>query len=378
MSLALLEGTCRAWSPPRLSSVRPPRRPSLPSSAAAATEVAIVDAPAPAAAAAVDPDPLPLWQLAAAGSVTTFFADILMHPVDCVKTVQQSGEADMGLGAAASWLWTTAGIAGFFHGFLVYALADAVSGAIKFSVWEAWKAHTAPLTDGGDAAGDADDGGPGLRLPPALLLFAGAALAFVANSVTLVPGEFLKNQLQMQRYASLPEAVAGVRAASGVAGFYQGYEAVLLRDVPYTMLELVLYEIFKDRLTEARRRSRPATEMEAPPPALSAWDEVAAAALTGALTAVATTPLDTVKTKLMVDAEFAGASFAECLATTVHEHGPGAVFAGVLARVAWIVPFTVVYLPTYDALKRLLGERRDREGALTSALALPRVLPPVE
>ena len=78
-----------------------------------------------------------------------------------------------------------------------------------------------------------------------LLLFVGAALAFVASSITLVPGEVLKQALQMEQYESLPAAVQGIYQHSGWAGFYTGYEAVLCRDVPYTMLELGLYELFK-------------------------------------------------------------------------------------------------------------------------------------
>jgi hypothetical protein len=66
--------------------------------------------------------------------------------------------------------------------------------------------------------------------------------------------------------------------------------------------------------------------------------------------------LDTVKTKLMVD-DYGGVSFIDCFSLTVQNHGWTAVFAGVVARVAWIVPFTAFYLPTYDFLKRQLLKR---------------------
>jgi len=85
---------------------------------------------------------LPLIQLALAGSVTTFFADMIMHPMDCIKTVQQATNGGMSVVAATSYLWDVAGIAGFYHGFLTYACADAISGAVKFVVWEFWKHKT--------------------------------------------------------------------------------------------------------------------------------------------------------------------------------------------------------------------------------------------
>jgi Mitochondrial carrier protein len=293
----------------------------------------------PEAAVATDVQ-LPLYQLALAGSITTFFSDMIMHPMDSIKTIQQS-DVDLSFLAATTYLWDLAGIAGFFHGFLTYAVSDAVSGALKFTVWEVWKQKTAGLMKNAS------------QPVPVLTLFAGAALAFVACYFTLVPGELLKQQLQMSYYESLPEAIAGIYQHSGLAGFYTGYEAVLYRDVPYTMLELGLYEVFKKFSISQQQSTKDDNDSSS---ALDV-DEIVAAAVTGAITAVLTTPVDSIKTLLMIDPKFQDASFAECFITTVQDHGPLAVFAGVVARVAWIVPFTAIYLPTYDALKRLLWKQ---------------------
>jgi len=236
--------------------------------------------------------------------------------MDCLKTLQQSDIGmHMTLLQAAHYLWETAGVLGFYHGFLTYAFSDALGGALKFSVWELWKQKTETSY---------------------LNLWIGAALAFIASSVIIVPGEFLKNQLQMSHYDGLWEAVQGIYSTSGLPGFFVGYDGVFYRDVPYTMLELGLYEVFKSVLES----QRPDDQQR------SAWEEVVAAAVTGGLVAFLTTPLDTVKTKLMVD-DYVGASFLDCLLTTVQNHGWASLFAGVLARIGWILPFTAIYLPTY-------------------------------
>jgi Mitochondrial carrier protein len=271
--------------------------------------------------------PLPLYQLALAGSLTTFFADMMMHPMDSVKTVQQM-HTDMNVVAAIQTLWDTAGIAGFYAGFLTYASTDAVSGALKFATYEMWKQRAANAS-----------------IPVYASNLVGAALAFVASSVTQVPGEFLKNQLQVGHYPSLPDAVQGLYAQGGIASFYTGYEAVLYRDIPYTMLELGLYEITKSIIGMGKKEKSDSVT------------EIGAAALTGAITAILTTPLDCIKTKIMVDSDYLDLSFAQAAITLFQEHGVLAFFAGVVARVAWIVPFTAVYLPTYDALKRALQIR---------------------
>lgn len=271
---------------------------------------------------------LPLWQLAVAGSLTTFMADVTMHPIDCVKTLQQSDSGlDLNFIQTALFLYERSGWVGFYSGFATYATSDAIGGALKFSVWEFWK-RSSPALEG---------------LVAILYLWIGAALSFVASSFVIVPGELLKQQLQMNRYSNLFEAVSGIFASHGIGGFFVGYEGVLYRDVPYTMLELGLYEIFKNVLDRLRRDSGP-----------SAWKEIAAAAATGGITALATTPFDVIKTKLMVDTAYENASFLECLITSVQLHGWTSLFAGVYARVGWILPFTVLYLPTYDALKRQL------------------------
>ena len=287
---------------------------------------------------------LPLIQLALAGSLTTFFADLTMHPVDCIKTLQQS---DMGIGMsfwqAASYLHEQDGVLGFLHGFLTYATSDALGGCLKFGVWETWKKSRFENN----------------RTQPANIhslidLAIGAALAFVASSVLIVPGELLKQQLQMSYYDNLGDAIRAIASSeTGIRGFYAGYLGVLYRDIPYTVLELGLYDVFKGFLSGIRKshdENEQAEEM--------LWlDQLACAALTGAITAIATTPMDVVKTKLMVDHY---ASFGDAFFSTVQNHGVGALFSGLSARLGWIIPFTILYLPTYDGLKNLLQKRHNQ------------------
>jgi hypothetical protein len=258
---------------------------------------------------------LSLARLALAGSLATSFADVVMHPLDSVKTLQQS-ELGAGMNAISAflYLWHSHSL---YFGFLTYAGADACGGALKFVVWETWK-----------------------RQQTVLPQFLGAALAFVASSVCIVPGEVLKQQLQMGYYDTLPHAIQGLLDSEGVLGLYKGYVAIAMRDIPYTILELSLYD-----WTTKTLRCHPTV----------------AAAVTGAITAIATTPLDAVKTKIVVD--YIGTetpSFFECFQTTLQNHGPEGLFAGVVARVAWIVPFTMLYLPVYDFLKRILARQQER------------------
>ena len=278
---------------------------------------------------------LPLYQLAIAGSIASFLGDSLMHPIDCLKTALQS-DTGIGLGVweAAQLLYATSGVSGFTHGLFTYACSDAIGGAFKFAVYESVLRRMDKKS-----------------FPRTMVVLVAASLAFVASSVIIVPGEFIKQQLQMSYYDSLPHAVEGTVAKLGIAGFFTGYEGVLYRDIPYTILELGLYDVFKRFIVDQRNTEDQSTESSS-----SIGQDIVAAAITGGITAFLTTPLDTVKTKLMVD-DYGGASFMDCFAATVQDHGVSAVFAGVAARIAWIVPFTAIYLPTYDAIKRVFQQR---------------------
>eukprot|EP00522_Entomoneis_paludosa_P008018 CAMPEP_0172450638 /NCGR_PEP_ID=MMETSP1065-20121228/8900_1 /TAXON_ID=265537 /ORGANISM="Amphiprora paludosa, Strain CCMP125" /LENGTH=389 /DNA_ID=CAMNT_0013202435 /DNA_START=85 /DNA_END=1254 /DNA_ORIENTATION=+ len=294
-------------------------------STSAANKLEIASPPSPS----MSLQELPLIQLALAGSFTTFFADLSMHPIDCIKTVQQSDMGvNFGILQAARYLYEKDGTFGFFRGFLTYATSDAIAGSLKFGVWETWKKKL-----------------PVEQEPAVWLLMMGAALSFVTSSVLVVPGELVKQQLQMAQYDGLWEALQGIASSeAGIQGFFAGYDGVLYRDIPYTMMELGLYDMFKRMLSQNGNNDEKET----------IWDQLLCAALTGAITALATTPMDVVKTKLMVDHY---SSFGDAFVSTVQNHGVGALFSGVVARVTWIVPFTAIYLPTYDALKNILHER---------------------
>ena len=300
---------------------------------------------------------LPLVQLALAGALTTFVGDVVMHPVDCIKTVQQSEVAfTLGLTDSiprtAAYLWDTAGLAGFYKGFLTFGLADAAGGACKFAVWELWKRNVVNTFVARDESGEKREGSSTMKVA---LWASGAGISFLAASVFIVPGELIKQQLQMGYHAGIWQAVDSIWATEGIRGFFAGYDGVLFRDVPYTIIELGLYEVVK---TFTTRISQTKTAIErGEVSSTSSWQEMGAAAFTGTVGASLTTPLDTIKTKLVVDADYAGANFFECFSSTLDLHGWSSLFYGVEARVAWLVPMICLYLPLYDALKRQLWKR---------------------
>jgi Mitochondrial carrier protein len=286
--------------------------------------------------------------------LATLISDVSMHPLDCIKTLQQTEEG-MGLSmvTAAHLIFTQlGGISGFFKGFLTWGVCDAIGGALKFSTYEFLKRSALRLQH---QQGEHFETIPSAERLKAIL-FGFAGISFVVSSVITVPGELLKQHLQMGHYVGCFDALGSILEAEGPAGLYSGYDGVLLRDVPYTAMELGLYDLFKC-LFKSSQRKKSADNYSDDDDNLQTSEQIFFAGMTGGIAGLVTTPLDSVKTKLMIDLDFAGMSFWDAACATIENHGPESLFCGALARVAWLVPVTAIYLPMYDFIKTRIEEQ---------------------
>mmetsp|Transcript_10984 Transcript_10984/g.17905 ORF Transcript_10984/g.17905 Transcript_10984/m.17905 type:complete len:355 (+) Transcript_10984:72-1136(+) len=270
------------------------------------------------------------FELCLCGAFATLVGDFVMHPIDTIKVTQQTAVATLGFFAAIKQIFTTSGPLGFYQGIVPYLIGDGSSGAVKFAVFESSKKYLEA------------------KLPERYhsgVQFLTAAIAMLACSVILVPGEVIKTRIQAAAGGSMMGVIAQTLKSEGVGGLFSGYYATLVRDVPYTMLELGVYENIK---TFMRKLGNNGGE-------LSGKEELTAAAITGAVAAFFTTPLDLVKTKLMMQGVGGAAQYsgvAGALASIYSEGGVSGLFVGATARIAWLVPFTTIYLGVYEASKR--------------------------
>ena len=218
-------------------------------------------------------------ELALAGAVATMIGDASMHPIDCIKTLQQSVEGSgLNMIAAAKKIFAEGGVSGFYSGLGTYVVSDGLAGSIKFATYEAMKHWVNENVESEEKRGAA--------------LFVVAGLAFVASSVVLVPGELIKQRLQMGQISSVAEGFATIWKNEGIRGFFTGYSGVCLRDVPYTMMELGIYENLKTMYVKWKTRNM---HVDGENYALTQWDEIIAAAITGGVIGYATAPLDNIK-----------------------------------------------------------------------------------
>jgi len=267
-----------------------------------------------------------------------------MHPVDTVKTVQQASGLSIKQ-AIASVAKSGKGVGAFYEGIVPYAIADGLSGAVKFAAYEKSKIWcTEHLSD---------DWIPASR-------FACAALAFVCCSVILVPGELLKQRLQAGMYpGGLLQGIRLIATQEGPRAFFTGYSATLFRDVPYTMLELGLYDLLKSAAVKARIRFSGGGSSQKG--SSRAFDELLAAAATGGLVGFATNPLDVVKTRMMTSTAGVLRGPLNAGKILLRDAGPKAFLTGATARVAWLMPFTTIYFGCYELTKRTLDSIKQQQ-----------------
>lgn len=116
---------------------------------------------------------------------------------------------------------------------------------------------------------------------------------------------------------------------------YRGWAVTVLREVPFTMIQFPLWEAMK----AWRRRD---TGFET----VSGLESGLFGSVAGAVAAGITTPLDVLKTRMMLAAE-KERTFAMLL-HILRRSGPTAFFAGIGPRVVWISAGGAVFLGSYE------------------------------
>ncbi|KAG9122760.1 S-adenosylmethionine transporter [Ceratobasidium sp. 392] len=112
-----------------------------------------------------------------------------------------------------------------------------------------------------------------------------------------------------------------------------------MREIPFTSLQFPMYEFFKIRLATALDRS------------IGPHEAAVCGSVAGGIAAAATTPLDVLKTRVMLDMRDAPerrislpARFAQIYRT----EGVGALFSGVVPRTLWISAGGAVFLGVWE------------------------------
>lgn len=196
--------------------------------------------------------------------------------------------------------------------------------------------------------------------PDWLVHLIAASLGEAVACLARVPAETIKQRLQAQQTRSAARAVAKVLHGEGIAGLYRAYPATLSREIPFSCIQFPLYECFKKL---AASRYAAGNDPQHPPPWIVALCGLAA----GGIAAAATTPLDVIKTRIMLartlprgtgHPEPAGVIatlrqiFHDCNGRTGKTLS--VLFSGIMPRVIWISAGGYIFFGSYESTHAIL------------------------
>ncbi|KAL9186338.1 hypothetical protein ACHAXT_005576 [Thalassiosira profunda] len=270
-----------------------------------------------------------------AGGLAGTTVDLALFPIDTLKTRLQSPHGFVAAG----------GFRGVYRGVLAAAAGSSPGAALFFGTYETMKPKLANIQR--SYLGEASS--------PALTHMLAASIGEAAACLVRVPTEVVKSKMQTNAAGSstvtstlqLVLAEKDGRAfASGVfGGLYRGYGITLMREVPFAFIQFPLYERFK--VEWARAQGRDTSPLQA----------AACGSLGGGIAAAFTTPLDVIKTRLMLGSDKNGVPYKgarDVVQRLMNEEGSAVLFSGIQPRVMWISIGGFVFFGAYESYRSVL------------------------
>lgn len=233
-------------------------------------------------------------------------------------------------------------------------------------------------------------------IPQPIIHSAASALAELVSCFILTPAEVLKQNAQMIRwragssYSKLPTTFHQPATLQALQQFrrptqlWRGYSALVARNLPFTALQFPMFEHLKAGIRSYKKSHGTLTGATSETYVITAISAGSA----GSVAAVLTTPVDVVKTRIMLaasveisreqtkketDKERSGCQSAKASASEkgvkkgglavardiFQENGLKGLFRGGLLRAVWTALGSGLYLAAYDSARVWLGDRHE-------------------
>lgn len=210
-------------------------------------------------------------------------------------------------------------------------------------------------------------------LPTPIIHALASSTGELVSCLILTPAEVLKQNAQMVQKSIARSSSSGgpktqvfdgnatmlaLRKFRHSGQLWRGYTALAARNLPFTAMQFPLFEYLRSTIQTARTQSKKATNTLLETATITAI----AAGAAGSIAAVITTPIDVVKTRIMLgvgatDRRAARSGWAvgkEIWRTD----GVRGLFRGGALRGLWTAAGSGLYLAAYESGKRYLEERR--------------------
>ena len=190
-----------------------------------------------------------------------------------------------------------------------------------------------------------------------------SSMGEVAACAIRVPTEVVKQRAQAGFFGgkALPalKDILALRHSDGITTMirelYRGGGVTIMREIPFTIVQFSSWEYFKASYSHRQHR-----ELGRQEGLVTATESAVFGSMAGAVAAGLTTPLDVLKTRIMLARKETGSSSARAGPVRVlnqiwtHE-GLAGLFRGFVPRVGWISTGGAIFLGTYQYVWNLLG-----------------------
>ncbi|KAF0430339.1 mitochondrial carrier [Gigaspora margarita] len=262
-------------------------------------------------------------QALVAGGIAGTSVDVILYPLDTIKTRLQS----------KSGFYSSGGFRGIYSGLPSVIIGSAPGASAFFVTYEYFKKTLGDLI-------------PDPKYS-SLVHMTAASSGEVVACLIRTPTEVIKSRMQVKQYSSVPKAVKMIFQQEGFFGFYQGFTSLVFREVPFSCIQFPLYEYFKSLAANYTHRKY-----------IEPWEAAICGSFAGGITAGVTTPLDVIKTRLMLSTKGQNIHNYSGITNTFYriltQEGIKALFSGIGPRVLWISIGGYIFLGAYEKVKKTL------------------------
>ena len=333
------------------------------------------------------PSPPPFQTALLAGALAGTTVDLSLFPLDTLKTRLQSSQG----------FFASGGFRGIYRGVGSAVVGSAPGAAFFFVTYETVKSKSSSSifsTTTGYPHHD-DDDGEGRPGPGTGTHMLAASLGEIAACAVRVPTEVVKQRAQAGQHGgsslSSLQAILAQRRVSGLGGvwreLYRGWGITVMREVPFTVLQFPLWEglkawgrerkaarggrgLFGDLSSSSSSSSSSGLSSMIKEEEVSAPESALYGSLAGAVAAGVTTPLDVLKTRVMLSAR--RESVVQIVRTILRDHGVRPFFAGIGPRVMWISIGGAIFLGSYQWVVNTMERKRLSSSTSTTTTTILR------
>eukprot|EP00668_Euglena_longa_P003949 GGOE01004630.1.p1 GENE.GGOE01004630.1~~GGOE01004630.1.p1 ORF type:complete len:314 (+),score=85.57 GGOE01004630.1:27-944(+) len=264
-------------------------------------------------------------QFSVAAGVANVAAKLLLHPLDTLKArLQAHPNGDL---KAFRALWT---VRGLYRGLLPKLALSTPYQTLYMCTYRRVRDSAMP------------------SLGPTGAYLVGAVAAEVVASVIRIPMQVAKLRLQVDVHRTA--SAAGREFLSNPRGSYSFFGIqTLLHDIPYSAIQWLAYENLRQRLFHGKDKS-----------SLTPGEGVLCGSLAGATAAVATNPMEVVKTRIITQnpIESASGKLNRCVQRIYATEGLRGFYRGLGSRVLWISSSMGAYFGLFEVVKAQMLRHR--------------------